>query len=196
MTTEATPPAAAYERGPWPESGLTLAVYQQRAIATAEERAFHLEYLIPGILGEVGELFGQQAKGYWHQWAPEQLQKELVSEYGDICWMTALLLHTRGVAQLQPVYPSDGSRGLGALDTMSRLQQAASNLRATYLMEKDGISDTDQWLDEAAERMWRVLRDCCQYVTGVPFQEVLHANLAKLADRAARGVLKGQGDHR
>lgn len=185
MTTEA-----------WPASGLTLLAYQQRAIATAEERAFHLQYLVPAILGEVGELFGQQAKGYWHQWPADQLQKELVSEYGDICWMTALLLHTRGVAQLQPEYPADPSRTWGALDPMQALFQAAASVYRNRQLEIEGISETDDWLDQAAERLWRALRSRCEEITGVPFQEVLHANLAKLADRAARGVLRGKGDHR
>lgn len=177
-------------------SGLTLAAYQHLALATAEPRAFHLDYLIPGIVGEVGELFGQRAKAYWHGWPMEKLQTELVSEYGDIAWMTALLLHSRGVASLQPVVNIPPSLNLGILNPHQSLLSAASSLHTQWLLEEQGISETDEWLDMAAERLWRVLRDNCEAITGRDFQYVLDANLVKLADRAARGVLRGSGDHR
>lgn len=179
-----------------PRVALTLAAYQEKALATAEPRAFDLQYLVPGIMGEVGELFGQQAKAHWHGWPAKKLREELVSEYGDIAWMTALLLDTRGINMLHPVVPSSGPARWGRLDPMSALLAAASRLRLNYLMEKDGISETEQWLDQSAENLWRVLRDNCLHITGRDFQSVLGGNLIKLADRAARGVLRGQGDHR
>lgn len=177
-------------------SGLTLAAYQHRAMVTAEPRAYYLGYLVPGIVGEVGELFGQRAKAYWHVWPAEKLQKELVSEYGDIAWMTAVLLHTRGVASLQPTVSPAPGMNLGVLNPHQSLLSAASSLHTQWLLEEQGISETDEWLDTAAEKMWRTLRDNCEAITGQDFQYVLDANLVKLADRAARGVLRGSGDHR
>lgn len=175
---------------------LTLADYQARAISTAEPRAFHLDYLIPGIIGEVGELFGQRAKSYWHGWEAKKLRAELVSEYGDIAWMTALLLHTRGVSMLQPHFTSTAGGRYGVMEPHHALLSAAQNLYLQSLLEAQGISDSDGWMDESAERMWRLLRDNCLLITETPFQDVLHANLTKLSDRAARGVLRGSGDHR
>lgn len=174
----------------------TLAQYQERAIATAEPRAFHLEYLVPGIVGEVGELFGQQAKAYWHEKPAEDLTWELINEFGDIAWMTALLLHTRGVSVLQPVYPALGADRWGKRDPRMKLLSASNNIMYQWVLEKEGISDSDHWMDEAAERLWRTLLEVCVPLVGVEFQHVLQANLNKLADRAARGVLRGSGDHR
>jgi hypothetical protein len=48
----------------------------------------------------------------------------------------------------------------------------------------------------AARTMWGLLESNAEVVTGSTFQQVMEANLAKLADRAARGVLKGAGDNR
>lgn len=178
-------------------SGLTLAAYQDRAIITAEPRAFHLDYLIPGIIGEIGELFGQRAKSYWHEWPAEKLQEELVNEYGDICWMTALLLTTYNVRTLTPAVPDTTRRiDFGPRDRWTSLLAGAISIKLNHQMELEGISETEDWTALAAEKLWRNLRDNCFHITGVEFQVVLEKNLAKLADRAARGVLRGQGDHR
>lgn len=175
---------------------LTLAGYQQRAETTAEPRAYDLEYLVPGIMGEVGELFGQRAKAHWHSWMPSKLVDQLAKEYGDICWMTALLLKSRGITDLDPVYPAAGGVRWGRMDPHHALLSASQNVHLQWLMEMEGISDSEKWMDESVCRLWRVLRAHCEDITGVPFQDVLHANLEKLASRAARGVLRGSGDDR
>ena len=175
---------------------LTLAGYQQRAAATAEPRAYDLEYLVPGIIGEVGELFGQRAKAHWHGWMPGKLGEQIVKEYGDICWMTALLLHTRGIDYLDPAYPAAGGVRWGRMNPNHALLSASQNVHLQWLMEEEGISDSEKWMDESVSRLWRVLRAHCQDITGLPFQDVLQANLEKLASRAARGVLRGSGDDR
>lgn len=175
---------------------LNLDRYQQRAAATAEPRAYDLEYLVPGIVGEVGELFGQRAKAHWHGWSSAQLRNELVNEYGDICWMTALLLKTRGITDLDPAYPAAGGVRWGRMDPNHALLSASQNVHLQWLMEQEGIADSEKWMDESVSRLWRVLRAHCVDITGVPFQQVLNVNLAKLASRAARGVLRGSGDHR
>ena len=176
---------------------MSLKEYQDRALKTAEPRAFQRDYLIPGIVGEIGELFGQKAKGYWHGWTPEQLQKELVSEYGDICWMTATLLYTRGVDQLSPQYPDvPGALRWGTVTPEMALLNGGTQLYQVATLQDEALTASAMWLEEAAEKMWRLLRAHSSVVTGVPFQDVLEANLQKLADRAARGVLRGSGDHR
>jgi len=57
---------------------MNLHEYTVQAEATAQPAAHDRAYLIPMIVGEVGELFGQRAKAVWHGWAPERLQAELV----------------------------------------------------------------------------------------------------------------------
>lgn len=166
-----------------------LDAYLTQALTTADTKAFQHPYLIPGIVGEVGELFGQNAKAVWHGWDDAKLQKELISEYGDIAWMTAVLIH---------VEAEKHAGGIGDLVFSTRMSEnpqhlllmRASALHLYYVMNMDSYIATE------AARIWAALEAMCHDITGAPFQVVLDANLAKLADRAARGVLKGAGDNR
>lgn len=171
---------------------MELAEYQELAAATAQPRAYDLEYLIPMIAGETGELFGQRAKGFWHGWPTTKLQDELVREYGDIAWGTAILLKVEGITQVptyQPVAPASmwGKPPAPMLALITR----AANLVAFY--EEPQLRHL---IPSEAERLWAQLAYHCSTVTGAHFDIVLQTNLAKLASRAKRGVLQGQGDHR
>lgn len=165
--------------------------YQTKAMTTAEPRAYHHAYLVPGILGEVGELFGHIAKGYWHQRPAGEQQALVEKEYGDVAWMCALLLHTEGVTDLQ--VPPHFSPGWGGQkpDPMALLLSAAAQVHSAYLNRPHY-----DWMQEAAQRLWYVLVTQCQAVTGTDYDTVLQINLDKLASRAARGVLQGAGDNR
>lgn len=175
---------------------LTLHDYQESASATADPRAYDLEYLIPAIVGEVGELFGQTGKAYWHGWSAEQLQTELISEYGDICWMAAILLKREGIS-VQPTEMMERAvrgKSLGHSSYADGWLALLSSSRSLYM-----AANTERLHNEVganAHWFWTELAYHCQEVTGVSFGQVQRRNLAKLADRAARGVLKGQGDHR
>lgn len=170
---------------------MDLKEYQPLAEATAMAEARAYQYLIPGILGEVGELFGQQAKAYWHHWAPEQLEEQLVKEYGDVAWMTAMLLHGEGTFQVE--VPASWQPGWGGMkpDPHALLLSAAAQVHSAWLNIEEYY-----YMDEAAERLWAVLLTQCEAITGRTFDHVLQVNLDKLASRAARGVLVGSGDNR
>lgn len=172
---------------------MDLAEYQLLAQETAQPRAYDLEYLIPMIAGETGELLGQRAKGYWHQWTPERMQQELMLEYGDIAWGTGLLLLKFGVHDVVPYVPlRAGASMWGAPPApMTALMTRAGNLLAFY--EEPRLANLIQ---AEATYLWQLLAYHCEAVTGSHFDLVLQANLAKLASRAKRGVLQGQGDHR
>lgn len=162
--------------------------YQHAALRTAQPEAFSDEYLIPMIIGEIGELFGQRAKAHWHGWDADRLQKELVSEYGDICWGTAILLHTRDISGHNP---QDFPLIQGQADCWHKLLGHSHDLNLFYTGK-----ETKNFIVREACRLWKALEFCCEGITGVPFEQVLQANLDKLASRAARGTLVGQGDHR
>lgn len=159
---------------------MDLQDYQIEACKTAHERAYHLEYLLPGIMGEVGELFGRKAKGYWHGWDEEKLNEELASEYGDIAWMTALLLIHFDVHDIEG-WPSGG--GWETSDLWDNLFLMAGSLQV--MPEVLG-----------AQTLWHRLELYCKTITGHDFDYVLRKNLQKLADRQARGTLVGEGNHR
>ncbi len=173
---------------------MDLHKYQAAAAATAAPEAFTLEYLIPGIVGEVGELFGQKAKAHWHGWSPARLKGELISEFGDICWMTAILLKTQGTHHM--TFSSD--RGATGLTRWGNKPDAWHVLlqRAMYLNQWHTEVETHSYLKGEAQQMWLALHTLCQAITGASFEEVLATNLRKLAGRVERGTLVGAGDHR
>lgn len=170
----------------------TLANYQARAAATAQPAAYDYAYLVPMIVGETGELFGQRAKAVWHGWSAAELRDELVSEFGDICWGTAILLEMEGVRSISGNILLPGRSLWGSeLDPWQTLLQKASNLHLMYV-----AGENRRYLQGQAQQMWQTLEKTCGAITGATFEQVLDANIAKLASRAARGTLVGSGDHR
>lgn len=153
-----------------------LKEYQARALETALPTALTPAYLAPMIMSEVGEMYGKIAKAVRDEWTDEKLKQELTKEYGDVCWGVAVLLHKIGlheevygerVCEEPLVMVTDMAVGIFA------------NLEVPVVAE-----------------LWAVLRDNAEKITGSTFDEVLEANLAKLADRQARGVISGSGDDR
>lgn len=175
--------------------------YTQEAASTAQSAAYDRAYLIPMIVGEVGELFGQRAKAVWHGWDKERLTDELVLEYGDICWGTAILMLLEGTdhskVDFTKVTALPHRGGVNTLwagnqpDPWQQLLARSTDLYLYYTQE-----ETHSYLRGAAQQLWLALQTHCQVITGHPFDDVLTANLAKLASRAARGTLVGRGDHR
>lgn len=173
---------------------MELAEYQVAAATTAQPRAYDLAYLVPMIVGETGELFGQRAKSVWHGWSEEELTAELVSEFGDICWGTAMLLDMHSISTISGNVLLPGRSLWGAeLDPWHTLLQKATGLHLMYISEE---TESARFLGSAAQQLWLTLQTTCQRITGKDFDTVLQANLAKLAGRVARGTLVGSGDHR
>lgn len=170
---------------------MELKEYQERATATAEPRAYDLAYLVPGIVSEVGELLGQQAKAHWHGWTPERLQDAALLEYGDIAWLTAVLLKVNGRSNVLPL------PRVRSVDTPTQqLVTIARDLHLAWSVDGFSSADREDWVAQEAVRMWRRLELHAEAVTGHPFDVALERNLAKLASRAERNVLRGAGDYR
>lgn len=171
---------------------MKLADYQREAARTAQPAAYDRDYLVPMIVGELGELFGQRAKSVWHGWSPARLKAELTLEYGDIAWGTAILLDLEGWADVDGVVPQPSRSVWGThLDPWHQLLNKATGLHLFYTSP-----DNTRFLPQEARVLWVLLERHCEAITGSTWDEVLQANLAKLASRAARGVLQGAGDHR
>lgn len=172
----------------------SLREYQQQALATADPAGRELSYLIPGIVGEVGEMFGHRAKALWHEKSPEALQSELRLEMGDVAWMVAVLLFTQRITHVDTLLfrpqPSWWNLHLRP-DPWSALLRHASTL---YQWSLD--PQTHQYIGSAASQLWADMDTFAQEITGVPLEDVLRANIEKLRSRASRGVLQGSGDHR
>lgn len=180
-----------------------LTGYIPAAKSTAQPAAYDYAYLVPALLGEYGEVYGQLAKAHWHEWPEEKLKLEMVAEYGDMCWMVAILIDKRSCltershVMVPPVgfapHIAMGAVGqrislfLNALEEETRV-----GLQSNELVMDAYVGETDYQLMQ----LWNVLANYAEQCTGSSFQEVLEYNKEKLASRAARGVLRGAGDHR
>lgn len=174
---------------------LTPSAYQRGALATARGEALDLDYLGPGFLAEVGELAGAVAKCVrdgrgdldrrvrgrdvtYRAWARDEL--------GDCYWFLAVLCDARGLALpeslLRPV-----ASGIGAqASPRERVHRLAAHL-AEASGEAPAAFDPAWWAGRLA---W------CADALGTRPAVLARANLAKLADRARRGVIGGSGDGR
>lgn len=188
-------------------SEMTLASYEQGALTTALPTAFSYDYCIPGILSEIGEVYGKFAKSHRDRWAVTQpagsLQKELVKEFGDICWPTAVLLHIHDVHSVSDAAASlahdivEGSRVNNPMDAVRIILKQATLLdEAVSLVKNGGSVINSTRVPDHAQTLWELLRILCPVITGRTFDYVLGMNLAKLSSRKDRGVIEGSGDNR
>lgn len=160
-----------------------------KATSTATlSRAYDLDYLVPGLAGEVGEAYGKRAKGYRDGWNADHA---VAQELGDVAWFTAMLIastrrHT--TAGAAPVH-TDGSA--------VSLLQAVTDLVDDYytVFDRDDAGVHQQILADAHE-VWATLTHQTPILCGYRLLTVLNMNTTKLLSRANRGVLSGSGDNR
>lgn len=185
--------------------------YMSKAKSTAQAEAYSYQYLVPGLLGEVGEVYGQIAKNHWHGWTAEKFETELVAEYGDICWMTAILFDHRFTAVHTNIKVEEHELGFNPFAGMQAVSEQVATLVEALHWENQALADVEEYgadvaatrlealeqrTDYALQKLWGTLVAYAPVVTGHPLQKALDYNAEKLASRAARGVLRGAGDHR
>ncbi len=126
-----------------------------------------LSYVEWGLIAEIGEYAGKKAK---------QIRGEEVSDLdikldlGDIAWMIAVY------AILMGENP-DGEGGvLSTVDPLGELLVGAAR----------------NWHSKSLYGNWKLLLD----EEGFEEAEILELNIKKQLSRKARGVVKGNGDHR
>lgn len=170
---------------------IKLSEYQALALRTAKPTALSDDYIVPALVGEVGELFGKRAKAVRDGWTPEQLSEALVSEYGDVAWETAVLLHLHGVTAV-PKETASTIRHKWAtkVDPWTSLQNRAASIFSAY---SEGNPED---LPRLASLFWAVLEYRCKSITGSDWGTVLQANVDKLSSRLERGTIGGSGDNR
>lgn len=159
--------------------------YQAKALETALPTALDPSYLVPMIVGEIGECFGKVAKAVRDEWSEERLNEELAKECGGVCWGVALLAKHYGLTKMD------------RWGTDYRLQTREESLHFLLadvsalerITRGGGASGRSQ-----VRHLWLNLEDNCELLTGRSFDEVLKMNLVKLADRKVRNVISGSGD--
>lgn len=163
--------------------------YQERALETALPTALTPDYLVPMIVGEIGELFGKIAKARRDSWDTARTSLELAKEYGDVCWGVAVLLWA------YDAQPPEGTFGAGKRDMPDDIHEALCMLNHTALELYARRTRPENALF-TARILWTLLYLFCELVTGHSFDEVLQMNLTKLTSRKERGVIEGSGDNR
>lgn len=163
--------------------------YQQRAVATALPTALNYDYLIPGLVAEVGEVFGKVAKSVRDEWSRERLQDELKAELGDCVWFWVLICKKMQMLLPKPYAPPED---LSVQEVISDLLEVTTRLQG--LTEREGFIDSYAWC------YWiRIYPDYIARVAMVyeiDMQEILEYNIEKLESRKARGTITGSGDVR
>lgn len=182
-------------------NGFSLEMWIAYAAATGETAQYPEEtadqYLAAGLFAEIGEVVGVYAKSILKgtERSPETLTR-YAEEIGDVLWYVAQLAQRRGLAAyaweqalVAYSYNKPGVIAGRARPRWSSLWADIADLADTApspMVDPDG--------EGVAGVMFNVAALCD--TLGFDLGEVCRDNLAKLADRAERGVIKGDGDHR
>jgi NTP pyrophosphatase (non-canonical NTP hydrolase) len=99
------------------------------------------------------------------------------------------------LAKETAVFPKGNEKSYVALGLAEEAGEVAGVVKR--LMREDAISEEElrnKLVKEMGDVLWYLA--AVGWVFGVTLEEVARTNLAKLDDRAKRGVLKGSGDDR
>lgn len=164
---------------------MTFEEYQKAAVSFRTDTANNEEYLTLGLIAEVGEAAGKLAKRRRDGVFDE---KAFIKELGDILWF---------VANLADYYDRD-------YDTAH-----SDSLKDSFEEKADGDNFEDSamkcitsyvalWVCNEGNYLIDVIAEVCNLAGryGYTLEQVADINIAKLRDRAARGVIKGDGDER
>jgi NTP pyrophosphatase (non-canonical NTP hydrolase) len=163
--------------------------YQAAAASTARYPA-HARKLYPalGLLEECGELAGKLAKQLRDG---TDNRDAMILELGDVCWMLSALASEHGV-KLEGLEMPSLNRGM-PMQTL--LAENIADLMSSAGELSESVIRASSWTPGHIEGVAGLCFDVARSLD-VPLSEVLERNIAKLADRQARGVIQGAGDHR
>lgn len=137
-----------------------------------------------GLLSEVGEVYGVLAR--IERGDPLNRAERMAAELGDVAWYLARLTDLSGVTV--PEAGHDCPKWATRETVLSALRKIAHAGHTT-------LADPENFTAIAAEHCWAYWSRLCRIEHMNP-EIILAANLFKLRDRAARKVIRGDGDHR
>ena len=180
---------------------MNLSEYRKIARLTALPAALDVTgYLAPMIAGEVGEIYGTLAKANRDGWDTDTRYKAVAKEIGDVLWGVAVLIDF-----VEPELSEDARHDAWA--NVARIEELTPEaaLKIAYDRAGDIISAAmirnpvgDYFIYSSAVKLWdHIEHNAGLFVDGhYTFDEVLHMNADKLADRMARNVISGSGNDR
>lgn len=166
------------------KSEITIKNYQQLVMRTCLPQCKDRLYAIFGMSSEVFEMLGKidglRAKQI-RQDSPDKLANllgEIKSEIGDVFWFTALICELEGYE-------------------FAELFESSFPDRKYFLTKKFAYSDfiPSVITSEALVEHLGILKRICRVVGTTPIA-CMRENILKLASRAERGKIKGNGDKR
>ena len=155
---------------------VTVKNYQKLAMRTCLPSAKNWEYCYCLIASEVGEAFGKWGKKFRDG---EFDKDKLTDELGDVFWGLALACELGGYSFYE-------------------LWRFNDNKPFLELMFPTPVSFIDWEWDLEQKEVWKILLYAKTFAEecGIDHLDCLKRNIAKLADRQERGVIKGNGDNR
>lgn len=188
--------------------------YQQVARTTAKypDAGENLYYPALGLAGEAGEVFEKVAESVrTAEYLSEESHALLSKEFGDVLWYSAALASELGmllsevtleesveVFQASRVVPQDGDLGplLACLDLAAACGAVAERAKKV-MRDRSGVLD-DVSRGHLASALLLVLERLAVLglLLEVELSVAAEQNAEKLADRARRSVLSGEGDER
>ena len=165
---------------------MTFDDFKKMAVSFRTDSANNEEYLTLGLIAEVGEAAGKLAKrkrdGVFDD-------KAFIKELGDILWFVANL------ADFYDCQSDDDRISLMLKDCFKEDSDADrfdESIMRTLSFWVALVLDGEDW--HFSDIVFEIGSFAEKY--GYTLEQVAEINIAKLRDRAARGVIKGDGDER
>lgn len=164
---------------------MTFEEYQQAAVSFRTDTANNEEYLTLGLIAEVGEAAGKLAKrvrdDVWDE-------KAFIKELGDVLWF---------VANLADYYDKNNDTKFSE-ELKDCFEAEVDDERFDEDIMRLLVYWTGIFLDDEGEFLTDIVFEVGGFAKkyGYTLEQVAEINIAKLRDRQARGVIKGDGDER
>lgn len=163
--------------------------YQEQALKTwgGPEKLRRAAF---ALYSEVGEVIGKVEKNWRtdYEGNPEKFKEALSKEVGDVLYYISVFAFETDDHSLDDVIietPSEETNILGEDVVLENL------IAEVYFFIIPYINNRELSLED----VYVALIDLCQYFC-LDLQKIAEQNIAKLADRAERNVIKGSGDDR
>lgn len=151
---------------------MDLKTFQAGIKPDATEAAYHLGYLVPGIMGDVGDLFALRANAALRE--QDVSGEAAVEMYGELAWKTAILLDSYGIDEVEAeITEAMQHQWAGQISGWLSLANRAQLTAAMWLEDRPHL------IPGSAQRLWVSCRMRAEEVTGVDFDTILQTHLDK-----------------